>query len=328
MRKGNEMGEYPDQIKMIRCIVRFHHEWYADLLEESSEEFLKPAIKDALDGKNAKLFKFLIGAFKYVGGSDDIADTVWEQMNPKPTYYGIKRELESAKCPKLQSFSDFHGCGYSKNNQSCNEPQSFNKCPLPQYNMRNGKLNQMVFSVYLFLRDRCNEDFPGFVKEILGSPRQVEKLNEDELKAAIETLVGEMAQIFNVGRKLTNMTLSGLLYARNGNWNYSRVYPHMVAVDTLVHEFLHRTGTLKLFGREHKYGEACHSPEGCVGVINDISRQIDCTRYSGEYPEYYPRMVQACIWKFCTDSCNRNECKYDKLDNLCEFFDWCEHLSN
>ena len=101
----------------------------------------------------------------------------------------------------------------------------------------------------------------------------------------------------------------------------------MVAVDTLVHEFLHRTGALKLFGREHEYGEACHSSSGCSGVINDISRQIDCRRYSEDYPEYYPRMVQVSIWKFCTDSCNKNKCKYDKLDDRCEFFDWCERLA-
>ncbi len=195
-RRGVEMAEYPEQIKMIRCIVRFNHEWYSNLLGENDEECLL-SIKDALDGRNAKLYKNLIGGFKYVGGSDYVNETVWEQMNPKPTYHRLKEDLKAPKCPKLHSFTNFNNCGYSKSKRTCNEPQFFSKCPLPRYNMRNGKLNQMVFSVYLFLRDRCDGDFPSFVKGIFGSPQQQEKLSEEELRAAIGNFVGELDQIFN-----------------------------------------------------------------------------------------------------------------------------------
>jgi hypothetical protein len=315
---------------MIRCIVRFNHEWYTKELNKNKKMTLN-AVDSAINGNNAKLFKLLIRYFKYVGGSDYVADAVWDKMNPKPTYHRLKKELASAKCPKLRSFGDFHECGYSKTNKNCNESKFLRKCPLPRYGMKNGKLNQMVFSVYLFLRDQCKGDFPGFVQGIVGaeSLKQLKGMKEDELGSAIRNLVGEMDQIFNVGPKLANMTLSELLSVKKvKGWDYSQLFPHMVAVDTLVHEFLHRTGTLKLYGLEHKYGESvCHSQNGCVGVINNISRQIDCKRYSEEYPEYYPRMVQVCIWKFCTDSCNKNNCKYDQLDDLCEFYDWCEHLS-
>lgn len=327
------MGQAPNQIKLIRCLVRFHHGWYTELLEDKSEEYIKLAIKDALEGKNAKLYRFFLDAFKYVGGSNLVNEKVWEEMNPKPTYHRIRNELGSAECPKLESFDQFDRCGYSKSQKDsgkpCTMPRFFNECPLPQYDMKNGKLNQMVFSTYLFLKDRCQGDFPGFIKEIFGTPQQVEKLEEEELNARVKTLENEMCRIFNVGPKLINMTMSSLFYAKTGKWNYRRVFPQMAAVDSLVHEFLHRTGTLKLFGREHKYGEkVCHSPEGCVGVINDIARQIDCRRYNKDYPEYYPRMVQVCIWKFCTESCNQKNCKYEELDEGCEFFDWCEHLSN
>lgn len=322
------MAKHLDQVKLMSCLVRSYHQWYYELLEECDAEYHKPAIRDALDGKNARLFKTLIGAFKYVGGSDYVNQKIWQEMNPKPTYYRLKREIKTAKCSKLATFDQFNNCGYKKNT-SCNEPQFFKRCQLPKYNMRNGKLNQMVFSVYLFLRDSCEGDFIGFVKGRIGSPQQIAGIEEKELSKTAENLVIELDRIFNVGLKLSNMVMSGLFYSRVGRWNYRRLHPHMVAVDTLVHAFLERTGTLKRFKKDHSYGEKrCHSKGGCIEVINEIARRIDCKRFNDEYPSYYPRMVQACIWKFCTDNCNKIKCKINKLDDKCEFVEWCKEYSS
>ena len=45
----------------------------------------------------------------------------------------------------------------------------------------------------------------------------------------------------------------------------------MIAVDTLVHNFLHRTGILHRFHADHAYGLACYRPGGCADVIEAIA---------------------------------------------------------
>ena len=44
----------------------------------------------------------------------------------------------------------------------------------------------------------------------------------------------------------------------------ARVGETLVAVDTLVHNFLHRTGILRRLGAEHPYGERCYRTGGCA----------------------------------------------------------------
>jgi hypothetical protein len=41
----------------------------------------------------------------------------------------------------------------------------------------------------------------------------------------------------------------------------------LVAVDTLVHNFLHRTGILKRLGAEHPYGVRCYRAGGCADIL-------------------------------------------------------------
>ena len=41
----------------------------------------------------------------------------------------------------------------------------------------------------------------------------------------------------------------------------------MIAIDTLVHNFLVRTGILQRFDADHPYGAACYRPGGCADII-------------------------------------------------------------
>ena len=84
----------------------------------------------------------------------------------------------------------------------------------------------------------------------------------------------------------------------------------MVAVDTLVHAFLHRTGLLARNGAAHGYGPACHRADGCVGVIDRLAAALDARAVNPAFPARYPRLLEHAIWRFCAaaglDVCNGN----------------------
>jgi hypothetical protein len=52
----------------------------------------------------------------------------------------------------------------------------------------------------------------------------------------------------------------------------------MIAIDTLVHNLLHRTGMLRRFDANHRYGLACYRPGGCADIIQTVAEQIDARR--------------------------------------------------
>ena len=61
------------------------------------------------------------------------------------------------------------------------------------------------------------------------------------------------------------MALAGLLLAgdaRRALWIEAGTV--MIAVDTLVHNFLHRTGILARLDAGHAYGPACYATAGCA----------------------------------------------------------------
>ena len=49
-----------------------------------------------------------------------------------------------------------------------------------------------------------------------------------------------------------------------------------IVVDTLVHNFLVRTGILDRVAATHPYGPACYRPGGCADVLIEISTAIRC----------------------------------------------------
>jgi hypothetical protein len=76
----------------------------------------------------------------------------------------------------------------------------------------------------------------------------------------------------------------------------------MIAVDTLVHNFLHRTGILRDCHAEHQYGPRCYAPGGCADIIEGIAAKIDARRFNPAFPANFPRFVQHAIWRFCAEA--------------------------
>ena len=68
-----------------------------------------------------------------------------------------------------------------------------------------------------------------------------------------ERLVGPLRHVYGVADKVLMMTLSSLLLG-SGKPVWTDVGASMIAIDTLVHNFLHRTGILQRLGALHPYG--------------------------------------------------------------------------
>jgi hypothetical protein len=84
----------------------------------------------------------------------------------------------------------------------------------------------------------------------------------------------------------------------------------VIAIDTLVHNFLHRTATLHRFDAKHAYGPACYLPGGCAEIIEAVAEHIDAQQFNASYSKTFPRFVQHAIWQYCSlsglDVCNGN----------------------
>jgi hypothetical protein len=84
----------------------------------------------------------------------------------------------------------------------------------------------------------------------------------------------------------------------------------MIAIDTLVHNFLVRTGILARFEANHSYGAACYQAGGCADIIDALAQRIDARQFNPGFPQPFPRFVQHAIWRYCAQSgldvCNGN----------------------
>jgi hypothetical protein len=106
----------------------------------------------------------------------------------------------------------------------------------------------------------------------------------------------------------------------------------MIAVDTLVHNFLHRTGTLRRFNAEHPYGLGCYGPNGCAEIIEGLARRIDTREFNPDFPACFPRFIQFAIWRFCAAG-ELNVCNGNRIDDrvgcenqFCPAFEDCDRV--
>lgn len=278
------------------------------------------------------LFERLMVACSMQGISDHAAYTYMERHG-RVTWSALERTLVSAgRCPKLQSFWTLHGCGYEKSGRTCAEPNHFDDCPLPRHDLRNGRLNQLGYSLYFFIRDVADGDFVGWIDEQL---RQTAKgATQGRPTQMREALIGPLRNVFGVSDKVLSMALSDLLMAApktKRHWFETGV--SMIAIDTLVHNFLHRTGILRRFNAQHAYGPDCYRPKGCSDIITQIAARIDARQTCSKYPATFPRFVQHAIWRYCAqlelDVCNGNRIDdHRRCGNRgCPLFNLCDRVA-
>jgi hypothetical protein len=171
--------------------------------------------------------------------------------------------------PKLKSYWHFHGCRYDKISRICSEPNHIDTCPLPSHQLRNGRLNQMAYSLFLFIRDVADGDLVGWID------RQFQDADDppghNRLARLREALIGPVREVYGVSDKVLSMSLSCILLGapkRQRLWH--EVGGSMIAIDTLVHNFLVRTGILARFEADHSYGAACYQAGGCADIIEVV----------------------------------------------------------
>jgi hypothetical protein len=136
-----------------------------DLLREFRDQALCAAV-DRHD--SAALFDRLMHDFSFQGISDEIAAN-YMRRHGQATWRSVCRNLaRGPSCPKLKSYWHFHACRYEKTSGTCAEPDHIAACSLPTHRLRNGHLNQIAYSLYLFIRDVAEGDLVGWIDHRLN----------------------------------------------------------------------------------------------------------------------------------------------------------------
>lgn len=277
------------------------------------------------------IFDWLINTLSYQGVSDSIAFSYMEQHG-RVRWHQVGGALDdNPSCPKLGCYWAFEGCGYRKGSGLCAQPEHRLACPLPRHDLRNGRLNQTAYSLFLFIRDLAGGDIIGWIDERLVSVIPVSALHR--AAAVRQALLEPLGQIYGVSNKVLSMALSELLLAgdvKRSTWIEAGTV--MIAIDTLVHNFLHRTGILRQLQADHAYGSDCYAPGGCAAIIERIAANIDVRRFNPTFPASFPRFVQHAIWRFCA-AAGLNRCNGHQIDDTapceqadCPVFENCAHI--
>jgi hypothetical protein len=167
--------------------------------------------------------------------------------------------------------------------------------------LRNGHLNQAAYSLFLFIRDLGDGDLIGWID------RQLQTANSpagpDRLARMRASLIEPLREVYGVSDKVLAMALSALLLgAPKKMVLWTEVGGSMIAIDTLVHNFLHRTGILHQFKANHLYGSACYRPGGCADIIQTVAERIDARQFNPVVPQTFPRFVQYAVWQYCAQN--------------------------
>jgi hypothetical protein len=299
-----------------------------DLLEDFRDQALCAAV-DRRD--NAALFDRLMHDFSFQGISDEIAAN-YMRRHGQATWHAVRRNLtRQPTCPKLKTYWHFHGCRYEKTSRTCAEPDHIATCPLPTHRLRNGHLNQIAYSLYLFVRDVADGDLVGWIDDRLNQAN--DQAAPNALAQARNGLIEPLRNVYGVSDKVLAMALSGILIgAADVRPRWLEVGLHLIAVDTLVHNFLHRTGILRRFKATHPYGLGCYRPGGCADIVRAVANQIDVRQFNRSFPQVFPRFVQLAIWRYCSqqglDICNGNRVddRHRCQNRHCRLYGICDRI--
>jgi hypothetical protein len=280
--------------------------WIDDIRANLRADKVQAAIRNR---NTAVVFDWLMAALSYQGIADAVAYDYMERHG-RAAWRDIDQKLgHGVSCPKLKSYWHFHGCRYNKGSRTCAEPDHIGVCPLPSHDLRNGHLNQAAYSLFLFIRDIADGDLIGWIDAQLAAANGPP--GPHRLTRMAAALIDPLREIYGVSDKVLAMALSSLLLgAPKKMVLWAEVGGSMIAIDTLVHNFLHRTGILARFNANHLYGPACYRPGGCAEIIQAVAERIDARQLNPCFPQTFPRFVQHAIWRYCSQSgldvCNGN----------------------
>ena len=213
----------------------------ASYLDDVRADLRRRGINRAIEAHDTPaLFDWLIETLSFQGISDSVASGYMAQHGTV-RWSDINKALsERPSCPRLGGYWRFYGCQFHKGSHTCSELDHIDACPLPRPPLRNGRLNQLAYSLFLFMRDVADDDFVSWIDRQLDA---VDSQGPGRLGALREAIIGPLRNVYGVADKVLAMAMSYLLLSagkRRPLW--LEVGATFVAVDTLVHNFLHRTG--------------------------------------------------------------------------------------
>ena len=277
------------------------------------------------------LFGYLVEAFSFQGISDAAAYTYMDEHGRLTWDDCEQATVLTPPCSKLDSYWRFEGCRYEKAAETCAQPDLMPSCPLPRHDLRNGRLNQTAYSLFLFIRDIADRDLVTWIDDQIRTA--AEGNVRDRSARMVQSLIDPMRNVIGVSDKVVSMTLSYMLMAAPPTkQHWIETGTSLVAVDTLVHAYLARTGVLRRFDARHPYGPACYRPKGCADIIRRVALRIDARLFAPQYPHYFPRFVQHAIWQFCAqgglDICNGNQIDDRRPceNSSCPLFTLCDRV--
>ena len=294
-------------VRLIRRVCQLSRS--ANCIAETRASLRAEGITSAVRHHDSTaLFDWLITMLGNRGISNWVAADYLERHG-QATWHAIESDLHRGpSCPKLKSYWHFQDCRYSKKHYRCAEPEHLSQCPLPKHWLRNGGLNQTAFSLYLFIRDVADGDLVRWLDRRLQAAEK--PAGPDRLVALRMAVLSPLKEVYGVSDKVLMVALSTLFLGAPLRRTWAEVGASMIAVDTLVHNFLHRTGILHRLDARHAYGPACYRPRGCAEIIEVVAQQIDAREFNPRYPQTFPRFVQRAIWEYCAqeglDICNGN----------------------
>jgi hypothetical protein len=306
-----------DLAGQVTCIDDLRHDAIDAGLVAAVEDHDTPAI-----------FDWLMRELSHRGISDAVADGYIDRHG-NVTWADIEASLAiNPGCDKLQGYWAFTDCRYHKGFQTCAEPNQFGDCPLPRHRLRNGRLNQTAYSLFLFIRDIAGGDIVGWIDQQLA-----DHAGSSSLPTARAALVDPLRHVYGISDKVIAMALATLLMGAGATRpGWFEVGASFIAVDTLVHNFLHRTGILDRLAAGHPYGPACYRPGGCADVLIGIATGIDARRFNPGFPNVFPRFVQHAIWRYCAQTC-LDICNGNQIDDRgrctnmwCQLYSRCDRL--
>jgi len=274
------------------------------------------------------LFDWLTSALSYQGVSNEVAYSYMERHG-RVTWRDLEAKFaRRIACPKLRSYWHFSDCRFDKASRTCSEPCHVRSCPLPSHDLRNGRLNQTAYSLYLFIRDIADSDLIGWIDVRLRLADDGSALRLTTMRRA---LIEPLREVYGVSDKVLSMAFASVLLAAPKSWTrWTEVGSSLVAVDTLVHNFLHRTGILRRLGAQHAYGPMCYRSGGCADIITAVAQQIDASTFNPSFAKTFPRFVQHAIWRYCAqdglDVCNGNRIDDSRAceNSRCRLFSVCD----
>ena len=305
-----------------------------DLLDSVRQELRRHGILAAVRHHDTPaIYDWLMSVMSFQGIANRVAEGYLDRHG-NVTWADIDASLvRQPACPKLGGYWRFDQCRYGKAAGRCSMPKLLPSCPLPTHPLRNGRLNQTAYSLFLFMRDVAGGDFVAWVDRQLalaGSPPSGPGAIATRQTRLIEPLCG----IYGVSDKVMTLAMATLLLGvgrRRRRW--FEVGANLIVVDSLVHNFLHRTGILGRFDAAHAYGPACYGEHGCADLIWRIAQQIDAGAFNPSFPTFFPRFVQLAIWRFCGQD-TFNVCNGNRIDDrhacanrFCQLYALCDHVA-